>query len=95
MSQGRGQFVTVNFNARPELVKEMSLFMLSERVVDSGEVKTQVANMKSDVTTAVTQADAAKADLVSVSKCLGDLIAAFNTYKTGKKGKQNQGEGNG
>jgi regulator of replication initiation timing len=62
----------------------MSLFMLTERV-DPDEVqtlKTQVSGMKADVAAAKTDAAALKLKHDDVNKRLGDLISAFNTYKT-------------
>jgi hypothetical protein len=81
------EFISVNFSAHPELVKEMSLFMLTERV-DPDEVqtlKTLVGTMKTDVATAKKDAEALKVKHDDVNKRLGDLIAAFATYKTEQK----------
>jgi hypothetical protein len=82
------EFVSVNFSAHPELVKEMSLFMLTERV-DPDEVttlnKALVSSMKTDVAAATTELASVKAKHDDVNKRLGDLIAAFTSYNADAK----------
>jgi hypothetical protein len=63
-------FVSVNFSAHPELVKEMSLFMLTEQV-DPDEVKTLktlVTGMTKDVASAKADAAALKIKHDDVTK---------------------------
>jgi hypothetical protein len=64
------EFVSVNFSAHPELVKEMSLFMLTERV-DPHEVatlKTTASNMKLEVSSATSDLAAFKVKHDDVNK---------------------------
>jgi hypothetical protein len=71
----------------PELVKEMSLFMFTERV-DPDEVsvlKEAVCGMRADVAAALSETASYKSKHDDLSKRLGDLIAAFNTFKAENK----------
>jgi hypothetical protein len=69
------EFVTANWRSHPTIVKEIGLFMLTERV-DSSQLKTLEAKLSSfeaDVKTAT--AKAAKADVLvtEMKKTIGDL----------------------
>jgi phage-related minor tail protein len=85
----------VKYRAHPEIVKEMSLFMLTERVDP-----TEMVQLRDDVSTATSNvADAEKLTntykdkIDKVTKELGDLKTVVNHLKqpAGKKRKQNEG----